>query len=80
MPEFSFHLANISTADAIWLGQVCALFSDPAAASRLADFRAGRLKLMYGPQGALTLLAPVTTVRDLITTRTVPSRNLSTKK
>lgn len=62
MPTFSFHLANITTADAIWLGQVCQLFADPAARHHLDRLRSGSLKLMYGPRGDLTLLAPVSTI------------------
>ena len=62
MPTFSFHLANITAADALWLGQLCQLFADPAARDHLHRLRSGSLKLMYGPRGDLTLLAPVSTL------------------
>lgn len=53
-------LANLTPADAQFIGDVVALFTDPARAEQLRALRERRLVLEYGPQGhAVPGAAPV---------------------
>ncbi len=46
-----FVLENVSEGDARFLGDVIALFADPALAGRLRELQSGQAVLHYGPRG-----------------------------
>jgi hypothetical protein len=49
----SVHLTNCTAEDAQFISSFLALFTDPKHAPQLADLRAGKLMLQYGPDGDL---------------------------
>lgn len=57
--EVSFHLANLTAADALWFGELVALFADPARKNELDALRQGRLMLRRAGRSLVTVaIAP----------------------
>ena len=59
--SFSFHLSNVSPGDARFLGDVCALFCDPARALTLDGIRQGTHGIYRDPDTDTALVTNIFT-------------------
>lgn len=64
-PVTTFQLVNVPPADAQFIGNVIALFTDPSFESNCNRLREGKSVIIYEPGGGLTLpLTPNPTPKD----------------
>jgi len=60
----SIHVTNLTARDAQFLGEVIALFTDPANAATLPHVRSGQLLIQADPQGRASLTSIAQALND----------------